>query len=174
MDEQPSEECLRQNIDPSESKSGYNRYYFYCESCGKQVTYASTLFLIDAVKESHAPNYNPKCCRAIKKGICPALAMQEREREAGKALFFVDHRERMKQLEADKNQSGEVVKYGKRNVTASWSKRPTQSVSSATTATPKPSPKSSSRVATPAIDERLLGRNLLGEAIEKMMESKHE
>lgn len=76
-------------LPPEASRAGKNRYYHECEPVGSSRHYGICLFTIEAFERGQKLMEAP-CVNAIKAGTCPALAMREREREAGRALYFVE------------------------------------------------------------------------------------
>lgn len=177
-DADPSDLCMERVIDPSESLGGHNAFYFYCNGTQGRTNYASCLATIELAKKGD-DNMRPGCMAMIEKGGCPALKMRARELEAKRALFFIDRRTLVKDLEdrLARSQADNTIRYGKsRRATADLETttpsadtiRSFESTLKSGNATVKPTVP---REKDEAINTDLAGRNLLGDAIQTMMEA---
>lgn len=86
---------------PEQSMSGQNTYTIGCQVMGYSPGYCVCLHKIEAHTRDGDLKQYPECARAISNGSCPAIALRDQEREAGKALYFV-HRELLRE-EMDKH-----------------------------------------------------------------------
>lgn len=69
------------------SMSGNNTIYHYCEQLERRSSYGLCLYTLKAYEEGKLPLDN-SCHTCIMSGQCPALALRQQERDAGRALFF--------------------------------------------------------------------------------------
>jgi hypothetical protein len=168
---EPTQECLEKEIPIELSMSGHNSFYFHCNTYHGRSNFAVCQHTIDAV-EAERVQLRSECPTAIACGTCPAMGMRQREREAGRALFFSDRRVRLAQLDESIKQGSELVQYGKPRSAASqmktsWSpSREPASVRSTTINGSTSAPQKSD-----VINADLAGRNLLGDAIGNLMEA---
>lgn len=181
MSIEPTQECLDGNIDRKLSMGGINAFYFHCDTYQGRSNYAVCQHTIDAVLEERV-QLRSGCVDMIRNGTCPALAMRKREEEAGKALFFIDRREQLARFAEASAKSSELVRYGKsragnpmprgRQVSMEEAgrfkeelrKKQAAATEAARRATPTP------KVDDGSFNPDLAGGNLLGDAIQKMME----
>jgi hypothetical protein len=71
-------------IKPEASTDGrLNAYYHTCRVVEQQRAYAGCLARVNGATG------DPTCDHAIERRTCPAIAMQQEEREQGKAIYFV-------------------------------------------------------------------------------------
>jgi hypothetical protein len=75
---------------PEQSMAGYNSYSFGCKTVGFSPGYCVCLNKISAYERDGKLTTYPECEKAIRNKDCPALAMRQEERVAGKALYFLD------------------------------------------------------------------------------------
>jgi hypothetical protein len=88
MEHKQTDEALK-NLPLSTSESVYNAYYLRgCEVVDRSPSYTSCLSKIKAVKNGHPMTFCEECNAAIRKGICDATGMRQKEELAGIALFF--------------------------------------------------------------------------------------
>lgn len=86
-------------IAPEVSADGRrNAYYIHCEVAGQYRPYAACLNLCNERKGGRLEPIYADCSVAIGKKRCPALTMRANEKEAGKALYFV---ERVREVTTD-------------------------------------------------------------------------
>jgi len=72
------------------SAGGDNSHYVNCDVLGQKKAYAACLHirvLFDEVQHADKHPYF-ECFNAIRRGVCPALAMRRQELEAEEALFY--------------------------------------------------------------------------------------
>lgn len=77
---------------PERSKGGDNAHFHLCMEIGERKAYAACLSLIEQRKDGRLPIAYAQCSAAIGKKECPALAMRKQEKEAGKAMFFINRK----------------------------------------------------------------------------------
>lgn len=171
---QPTEECLKGMIPLKLSISGTNSYYHHCAIYHGRSNYAVCLHTIAAVKNGEE-TLRTECAEAITRGTCPALHMRAQEELEGKALFYVDRVAQRAAIDANLAAAKDVVQYGKRKHASDTLKT--------TRATPEQlhdfaeRTKSKEKAAPPVkkpreeIDTKLVGANVLGQAINNMMEN---
>lgn len=76
---------------PEQSMGGINSYNFGCKPLGFSPGYCVCLNKIMAYeRDGNKLTTYPECEKAIRNKDCPALAMRQEERVAGKALYFID------------------------------------------------------------------------------------
>ena len=91
---------------PEQSMAGINSFNFGCKPVGYSPGYCVCLHKLAAYERDQGLKSYPECEKAIRNKECPALAMRKEEREAGKALYFIDRnllREEMNRRFADAN-----------------------------------------------------------------------
>jgi hypothetical protein len=84
----------RQPVYPPEKSAGGTNAFTVegCEVAGCKTGYSYCLSKVSALERSKTlGKVSPKCERAILGHFCPALAMRQEEREAGKALYYIDY-----------------------------------------------------------------------------------
>ncbi len=166
-----SQDCLTKEIPIQLSMAGYNAYYHHCNVYQGRSSYAVCQHTIDAVSEGRV-QLRSECQNAVLNGTCPAIKMREQEREAGKALFFIDRRETLKKLGEQLATPSSTVRYGKRNGALSQP-LPTRKVSDeearefAQNLKKKTAP--AQKKADEPINAEIAGRSLLGDAIDNLM-----
>lgn len=166
----PTQECLDKEIPIKLSMAGYNAYYHHCELYHGRSSYAVCQHTIDAVLEQRV-TLRSECQNAIESGLCPAMKMRKEEAAAGRALFFTDRRERMAELNARLKEPSTVIRYGKPKVAPEALKtvaadEKAQEKFRLMTQRVKPEPKPEN---PDELNAELVGRNLLGEAVNSMM-----
>jgi len=171
---EPTQECLDKEIPIELSMAGYNAFYFHCDTYHGRSNFAVCQHTIDAVVDRKM-QLRSDCPGAIECGSCPALAMRKREQEAGRALYFEDRRERLKKLQEELNTPSEI-KYGKQRQNARAMPTRLNSIEQDCDAfgegarvtkvadTSKPAANDSKK-----LNADLVGRNLLGDAVNSMM-----
>ena len=76
---------------PETSANGKrNAYHNPCEVVGHYRPYAARLNLCSGTKAEHLNEIYGECLSHIKKQRCPALAMKQEEKLAGRAIYFVE------------------------------------------------------------------------------------
>lgn len=76
---------------PEQSGAGTNTFTVKgCKAVGHTPGYCVCLNKLKAFERDKALNSYPECERAISGRSCPAIGMREEERNAGKALYFID------------------------------------------------------------------------------------
>lgn len=127
---------------PEQSAAGTNTVTVKgCKAVGYTPGYCVCLNKIKAFERDRALASYPECERAISDKSCVALGMRQRERDAGKALFFVDRT--LLREEMDKR-FGSMGIPESRPVVSSPVTRPAPAQTRV--ATPKPAPE---RIRTP-------------------------
>lgn len=172
----PATEEASSRVIPIElSMAGYNAYYHHCDTYHGRSNYAVCQHTIDAVLERRM-QLRSECPAAIEAGTCPALKMRQAERDAGRALYFIDRREILARLSAEVAAPSEVVKFGKRSGGSLGFQ--TQPASEESMQEFNNRLKTANQVQTVApkrseddsiINAGLAGRNLLGEVIDSIM-----
>jgi len=100
----------RQPIYPPEQSAGGTNTFTVkgCKAVGHTPGYCVCLNKIKAFERDKALTSYAECERAISSRACPAIAMREEERTAGKALYYIDRallREEMDKAFAEANAS---------------------------------------------------------------------
>ena len=168
-----SEECQSTVIDLEMSMGGKNAYYHHCNHYQGRTNYAACLHTINAVQGGRTSLRN-SCVNAIQCAGCPAMKMRERERQEGRALFFIDRLEIIRKLDEANAQPSTVVLYGKRRVSTIdrvTSRSNPEAVESFHEKLQNKTPTARPQQKDEAVNTDMAGRNLLGEAIDKMMGS---
>jgi hypothetical protein len=94
---------------PDESMAGTNGYNHECEAYGGFPNYGVCLFTLEAIEEKRLEPNHP-CALAVQTDRCPAIAMRKRERDENRALYYIDRREREREIqEARKAEKVEPV-----------------------------------------------------------------
>lgn len=75
---------------PEQSRSGMNQYYHKCSAVKSSRHYGVCLFTIEAFERKQELK-EAACVKAMAKGTCPAMKMRQKERDAGKALYYIPH-----------------------------------------------------------------------------------
>lgn len=75
---------------PNMSMAGKNSYSHSCKVVGYTPGYCVCLHKIAAYERDGTVRGSPDCEKAISLKTCPATNLRQLEREAGKALFFID------------------------------------------------------------------------------------
>ena len=75
---------------PAKSAMGTNAHTVQCQCVGRQQSYAVCLNKIMAYERDKGLKSYVDCERAICDGECPALEMRQEEKDAGKALYYLD------------------------------------------------------------------------------------
>ena len=75
---------------PEMSRSGTNQYYHPCRAVKASRHYGVCLFTIEAFERGQELK-EAACVKAMTKGTCPAMKMRQKERDAGKALYYIPH-----------------------------------------------------------------------------------
>jgi hypothetical protein len=75
---------------PEQSMGGVNSYNFACKPVGYSPGYCVCLHKIAAFERDGDLTSYPECGKAIRNKDCPALKLRAEEREAGRALYFID------------------------------------------------------------------------------------
>lgn len=75
---------------PDMSMAGTNSYSHACRVVGYSPGYCVCLHKIAAYERDGTVRGSPDCEKAISMKTCPASSLRQQEREAGKALFYVD------------------------------------------------------------------------------------
>ena len=75
---------------PEQSMGGVNTFSHGCLVVGYSPGYCVCLHKIAAFERDGDLKQYPECGKAISFSTCPALKMRAEEREAGKALYFID------------------------------------------------------------------------------------
>lgn len=71
------------------SYGGQNGLQFFCTETEQDASYGICQIFIDMVKDKlMIPASYEKCKEKVQEGICPAIAMQRKEKDAGHDLFF--------------------------------------------------------------------------------------
>jgi len=90
----------RQPIYPAaQSMSGTNTYTVGCKEAGFRAGYAVCLNKIAAFERDRSLSAYTVCETAIKGKSCPAMPMREQEQLAGKAMYYVDRRLMLEELD---------------------------------------------------------------------------
>lgn len=85
MQQQRVEETV---LPPSASRSGKNTTYIGCDVRHSRQNYGVCLFVIDAYENDRLDKNMSDCARAITGGYCEASKMHQKEKDAGRALFY--------------------------------------------------------------------------------------
>lgn len=173
-----SELCLEREISLDESASTHNAFYFYSDFAQGRINYASCLKAHDLVQAGRE-DVMLSCCDPATSQSCPALKMRAREVEAGRALFFIDRRSLVKDNEdrLARLQSSNNFRYGKARTSVESLKTHAPSPESVQAFNSTLKEHNPSHIGKPALVKKdefnpnVAGRNLLGEAIEKIMET---
>lgn len=88
MQQQQRETTAEQVLPPEASRSGKNATYIGCEVRHARQNYGVCLFVIKAHDENTLDQNMKDCARAITGGYCQAETMRQKEKEAGRALFY--------------------------------------------------------------------------------------
>lgn len=97
------------------SRGGCNVIYHGCDIYQGRPSYASCLTVMDHAFEGKYEELRPECHRAVKAGTCPALAMRKAELKAGRALFFVDHRDMARERQKLIDETEPEILFGRRS-----------------------------------------------------------
>ena len=90
----------RQPVYPAaQSMSGTNTYTVGCKEAGFRAGYAVCLNKIAAFERDRNLSTYAACESAIKSKSCPALPMREQERLADKAMYYIDRRLMLEELD---------------------------------------------------------------------------
>lgn len=164
-----SPECEDGSVELKMSKGGINAYYHTCDVYQGRSNYAVCLHTIDAVRDRRV-QLRSSCQEAIERGTCPAIAMRKQEEEAGHALFFIDRAAQLERFKKDYVQPS-AIRYGKGGRTSQPFKTTRVSADEAREQQREwKSAKSAPKKESTEINVELMGNNLLGDAIERMME----
>lgn len=152
---------------PSESAKGNNAYYFRCEEVQHSTPYCVCLKHIADRKNGRLDSIYSTCSAAIGRKDCPALAMQAREKEAGKAIYFVNRR-KMREFYAEEGESLDLVPQEK------WTPPSNRKFASSSKASPAPKPsiKTQAQAPTPKPTNNFSQENIYAEAINAALETK--
>lgn len=83
-----TQDCKDTTYPPSKSAETYNAFYLKgCDHAQRSPSYTSCLFKINET-EAGRTHWSPECETAIQRRECPAMAMRDEEKLAGKAMFF--------------------------------------------------------------------------------------
>lgn len=78
-------------FDPSASADGKrNAFHLRCNVVGHCRPYAACLNLCSERKSGRLESVYAECSAAIGKKICPALAMRREEKDANRAIYFIE------------------------------------------------------------------------------------
>jgi hypothetical protein len=94
------------------SATGNNAYYHHCDQVGHTAPYASCLKHVADRKNGKLDSIFSDCSAAIGRKDCPAIKMCQQEKDAGKALFFVN-RAKQREFYRGEGESLEIVKQPK-------------------------------------------------------------
>lgn len=97
------------------SRGGCNTIYHHCDVYQGRPSYASCLTVMDQAFEGKYEELRPECHKAVKAGTCPALAMRKAELKAGRALFFVDYRDVVRERQALHAATEPEILFGRRS-----------------------------------------------------------
>lgn len=167
---QPTSEALEQEHPVDMSLKGHNSFYHTCNLLEKRQSYAVCL---NAVEATHRGVKNV-CEKFITCGTCPAMKMRNVELDAGRALYFNDRNAAIARRGEAETPSSSFGYGRKRSAPPALSfRRPASNstggfeirIGGKSHSTPK---KSELQV----IDAKVVGRSLLGEAIDNMMKEK--
>jgi len=96
--------CQENEFDPDRSMKGDNAFYHHCDAYAGRPSYAVCLYKLHAVDESRL-HADDSCSKVIGINQCPAVAMREQERQAGRALYFIDRNLQRAEIDAQMSQT---------------------------------------------------------------------
>ncbi|WPH68509.1 hypothetical protein [Stenotrophomonas phage BUCTxx99] len=97
------------------SRGGCNTVFHHCEIYQGRPSYASCLTVIDQAMEGKNFDLRPECHKAVADRTCPALAMRKAELQAGRALFFVDYRDVVRERKRLADEAEPDILFGRRS-----------------------------------------------------------
>lgn len=97
------------------SRGGCNTVFHHCDVYQGRPSYASCLTVMDQAMEGKNFDLRPECHKAVANKTCPAMKLRKAELQAGRALFFVDYRDVVRERKRLADEAEPDILFGRRN-----------------------------------------------------------